>query len=193
MLESRAVPSDNSGSRSGRTPRLLDANALWNYALKILSVRSLSTGEVRDKLRRKAENPEDIDGIISRLRDSGYLNDSRFAEGYARARRDTQGFGKIRVLRDLRQRRVAPNVAARAVEGVFEDADETEMIEAFLRRKYRTVDLPVFLQEDRNLRSAYRRLISAGFSSGASIRVLKRYAAQADQLQTEEDFPGDSL
>jgi len=193
MLESRAVPGDNFRSRSKRTPRLLDANALWNYALKILSIRSLSTGEVRDKLRRKAENPEDIDGIISRLRDSGYLNDSRFAEGFARARRESQGFGKIRVLRDLRQRRVAPNVAAKAVEGIFEDADETEMIEAFLRRKYRTVDLPVFLQEDRNLRSAYRRLISAGFSSGGSIRVLKRYAAQADQLQAEEDFPGDSL
>ena len=151
----------------------------------------MSAGEVRDKLRRKAEDPNDIDGIILRLHDAGFLNDSKFAEGYARARRESQGFGKIRVLRDLRQRRVAPDLAGKAVAGVFEDADETEMIDAFLSRKYRAVDLPAFLKEDRNLRSAYRRLIAAGFSSGGSIRVLKRYAAQADQLEAEEDISAD--
>jgi regulatory protein len=172
---------------SDRTPRRLDATALWNYALKILGMRALSTGQVRDKLRRKAENPEDIEPVISRLREHGFLNDSRFAEGYARARRENDGFGKIRVLRDLRQRRVAPGLAAAAVEREFKDIDEGEMIESFLARKYRTVDMSVFLQEDRNLRSAYRRLITAGFSSGASIRVLKRYAAQADELHAEED------
>src|SRR5688500_14451631 len=101
---------------SDRTPRRLDAAALWNYALKILGMRALSTGQVRDKLRRKAENAEDIEPVISRLRENGFLNDSRFAEGYARARRESDGFGKIRVLRDLRQRRVAPGLAATTVE-----------------------------------------------------------------------------
>jgi len=174
----------------GYRPRLLDATELWNYALKILGMRALSTGEVRQKLTRKAANPEDVGSTISRLRDSGYLNDTNFAESYARARREGQGFGKMRVLRDLRQRRVAPGVASKAVEGAFADANETEMIENFLARKYRTVDLGAFLQEDRNLRAAYRRLRYAGFSSGASIRVLKRYAAQADELERDEgDLP----
>jgi regulatory protein len=181
------MPSDAPRSRKQRQPKLLDAEGLWGYALKILGMRALSTGEVRDKLRRKAENAEDIDGIISRLRDLGYLNDSRFAESYARARREGEGFGRMRVIRDLRQRRVAPGVAEQAVKGAFADADETEMIEAYLARKYRGKNLTEFLQEDKNLSSAFRRLRYAGFGTGPAIRVLKRYAARADELQDDED------
>jgi regulatory protein len=187
MLESRAMSSDGPRTRKQRPPKLLDATALWSYAVKILGMRALSTGEVRDKLRRKAENPEDIDSVISRLRDYGFLNDTQFADNYARARRDSEGFGKMRVVRDLRQRRVAPTVAEQAVKSAFEDTDETEMIEAYLARKYRAKNLPEFLQQDKNLKAAYRRLRYAGFGVGPSIRVLKRYAAQAEQLEGEED------
>lgn len=190
MLESRAMSSDAPRPRKQRQPKLLDAEALWSYALKILGMRALSTGEVRDKLKRKARNPEDIEGIISRLRDYGYLNDSRFAESYARARLEGEGFGKMRVIRDLRQRRVAPGVAEQAVKGAFADADETEMIEAYLARKYRGKNLPEFLKDDKNLNAAFRRLRYAGFGSGTVIRVLKRYAARAHELEdNEEDSP----
>ena len=38
-----------------RKPRLLNADALWSFALKVLSGRAHSTGELREKLRRRAE------------------------------------------------------------------------------------------------------------------------------------------
>jgi regulatory protein len=181
------MSSDAPRPRKQREPKLLDAEGLWSYALKILGMRALSTGEVRDKLKRKAQNNDDIDGTISRLRDYGYLNDARFAESYAQARRDGEGFGKMRVIRDLRQRRVAPAVAEQAVKGAFADADETGMIEAYLARKYRGKNLTEFLQEDRNLNAAFRRLRYAGFGSGTAIRVLKRYAARAEEPQDDEE------
>jgi regulatory protein len=93
----------------------------------------------------------------------------------------------MRVIRDLRQRRVAPAVAEQAVKGAFADADETGMIEAYLARKYRGKNLTEFLQEDRNLNAAFRRLRYAGFGSGTAIRVLKRYAARAEELQDDEE------
>jgi regulatory protein len=172
---------------AGRAPKKLDAEGLWAYSLKLLGGRALSTGEVRQKLIRRAENEPDIETTISKLRDYGYLNDTRFAEGYAAARRDNEGFGRMRVLRDLRQRRVAPNLAGDAVQTAFEGIDEVAQIEAFLERKYRNVNLGEVLQEEKKLHGAYRRLRYAGFSSGASIRVLKRYAAQAEQLEDEPE------
>jgi len=48
-----------------RRPRLLDAAALWEYALKSLGGRAHSTGDLREKLRRRAEKAEDIDGVLS--------------------------------------------------------------------------------------------------------------------------------
>lgn len=172
----------------GRSPKKLGAEALWEYSLKLLGGRALSISEVRQKLLRRAEKDTDIDVIIGRLREYGFLNDTKFAEGYATGRRDNERFGRMRVLRDLRQRRVAPTVADNAVQQVFQDTDETLQVEAFLQRKFRNVNLADLLQDEKKLQSAYRKLRYAGFSSGTSIRVLKKYAARADEL---EDGPDD--
>jgi regulatory protein len=90
-------------------------------------------------------------------------------------------------MRDLMARRVAPAVAQEAVNAAFEGADEVGMIEQFLARKFRGKDLGALLQEEKNLASAFRKLRLAGFSAGTSIRVLKRYAAEADRLEEMDD------
>jgi len=157
-----------------------------NYAARALSGRALTSSELREKLRRRAERKEDVDGVISRLKDAGYLNDKRFAESFANWRRDNAGFGKTRVVRDLMARRVAPALAKQAADKAYQESDEIAMIEHFLARKYRGKDLKTMLCEEKHLASAYRKLRGAGFSSGNSIRVLKRYAAEADQLEEME-------
>jgi regulatory protein len=172
-----------------RKTKLLDAEALTNYALRLLGGRAYSTGELREKLRQRAESAGSIDGVLQKLKEAGYLNDRRFAENYAAARLENQGFGKMRVLRDLRQRRVAPQLAEQVTERTFESTDESGLIEAFLKRKFRAQPLSAYLKEEKNLAAAFRRLRYAGFSAGASIRVLKRYASRADELEgleTEE-------
>src|SRR5512140_463641 len=102
-----------------RKPRRLDAESLWLYALKALAQRAHSTGELREKLRRRAERATDIDDVLARLKDAGYLDDRRFAESFATARLSNERFGRGRVLQDLRQRRVAPALAEKTVSQVY--------------------------------------------------------------------------
>lgn len=156
------------------------------YALRALGSRALSSGELRQKLVRRAEHIEDIDAVLAKLKESGYLDDRRYAESYATARLENEGHGRTRVLRDLRQRRVAPALAEQAVDQTFHDTDELDLIDAYLKRKFRGKDLPSWLSEEKNLMSAYRRLRYAGFSSGNSIRVLKRYGQRAEELEDVE-------
>ena len=125
-------------------------------------------------------------GYLGKLKDSGYLNDQRFAENFATARLENEGFGHMRVLRDLRQRRVAPKMAEQVVDRTFRETEETELIHAFLERKYRTRPLPEFLSEEKNLAAAFRRLRYAGFSAANSIRVLKRYSRMEEALDSLE-------
>ena len=166
--------------------KTLDENGLMAFAARALSARALTISELREKLKRRAAEPSDIDVVVARLKESGYLNDQRFAESYASWRRDDGGFGKTRVLRDLMARRVAPAVARKASEKAFEGADEIAMIEKFLDRKYRGKDLGALLKEEKNLAAAYRKLRISGFSTSNSVRVLKRYAEQAELLEDDE-------
>lgn len=178
---------DGVPNRGRRRPALLDADELFSYALKALGRRAQSTGEVREKLRRKAASASDIPQVLARLREYGYLDDERMAEAYATARRDSRGFGKARVLRDLQVRRVAPALARKTVDAAYEEVDEVATIEQFLERKYRRVDLPALLGDEKKLASVFRRLRMAGFTASNSIRVLKQYAARAEELEGADD------
>jgi regulatory protein len=169
---------------SERPPRKLDAGRLWEYALRLLSARAHSIGELRQKLLRRAADAEDVPGILARLKEHKYLDDRAYAESFSRARLENEGLGRNRVLSELRKRRVAPPVADQAVADAYRDTDETALIEAYLARKFRKTPLETYLAEPRNLAAAYRRLRSAGFSSATSLRVLKRHAADPEVLDT---------
>src|ERR1039458_938837 len=147
-----------------KRPRL-DAAALWEYALRVLAGRAHSTGDLRQKLRGKAERAADVDPTIARLKEYGYLNDRKFAESFAAARLENEGLGKMRVLADLSRRRVAAGVAQQSVGKVYEDINEQALAEDFVRRKFRMASKENLFQDEKQMASAYRRLVRAGFRS----------------------------
>jgi N-acyl-D-amino-acid deacylase len=78
-------------------------------------------------------------------------------------------------------------VAQQAVTASFKESDEVALIERYLERKYRGKNLGALLAEEKQLASAFRKLRGAGFSTGNSIRVLKRYAAEAEKLEEMDE------
>jgi len=168
--------------RKPARPARKDAAALWEYALRVLGGRAHSTGELREKLRGKAELAADVDPTIARLKEYGYLNDRKFAENFATARLENEGLGKTRVLADLSRRRVAPTVAQQTVGKVYEDVNEAALAEEFVRRKFRMADKETLFQDDKQMASAYRRLVRAGFRSATTIAVLKKFARDPNLL-----------
>lgn len=173
----------------GRPAKLLDREGLMNYAARALTSRALSLNELRDRLKRRASRQDDVAEVIARLKEAGFLNDRKLADSFANWRRENQGLGKTRVVHDLMARRIAPAVAKQAVEAAYSGVDEVALIESFLARKYRGKNLGELLGEEKHLASVFRRLRGAGFSAGNSIRVLKRYAAEAERL---EEMPDES-
>ena len=164
-------------------PKKKDAAELWAYALRALGRRALSAAEIRQRLKEKAANPDDVEPVMAKLGEYGYLNDERFAEEYAGARRVNQGLGRMRVLRDLRGRRVGSEAAAQAVEKIYADTDEVKLVEEFVARKFRSYNLKEYLADPKHLASAYRKLRYAGFGPTACIRVLKRYSEHAEEIE----------
>jgi regulatory protein len=170
-----------------RKPKKLDSGALWEYALRVLGQRAHSANELRQKLSKRSESAADVDAVMRKLRDYGLTDDTKFSEAFASSRLQNRGFGRFRVLRDLRSKSVSGNIAQAAVEKTFAGTDELELIQRFLERKYRGKKLDEFLKEEKNLASVYRRLRTAGFSSGNSLSILKRYTQQVEDWNGFEE------
>jgi len=160
----------------------LDEKSLWEYALRLLSQRAHSAGEIRQKLLKRAQSAADLEAVLAKLREYEMVDDRRFSEAFATARLQNDGFGRYRILNDLRRKRVSATVAEGAVNRAFTGTDEQQLIERYLTRKYRNIDLTQFLKEEKNLASAYRRLRTAGFSSGSAVAALKRYSQRVEDL-----------
>lgn len=168
----------------------LNKDILYDYAVRVLADRACSCDELRFKLRRRAAHISDIEPVIQRLLELGYLNDQRFAGMYATIRVENDGFGRARVLHDLRARRIAPNLAEEAVSQAFGDKDEQEMVSAFIERRMPAVAVGGHTGDERRLAAAYRKLRRAGFSSGAILTVLRRFASRPELL--DEPPPDDA-
>jgi regulatory protein len=163
-------------------PRKLDAEGLWQYALRTLGMRAHSVNELRQKLARRADSPAAVTETMDKLSGYGLTDDAKFSEALAATRLQNKGFGRFRVLNELRAKRVASTVAESAIDAAYAGTDEGELIKKFLDRKYRGKDLATLLKEPKNIGSVYRRLRLAGFTSDGSLLVLKTYSTQIDEL-----------
>ncbi len=172
---------------TNRAPKKLSPEALWEYALHVMGIRAHSSSELRKKLERRAQSSLDVSSVMSKLREYGIVDDKKFSESFASARLANSGVGRFRVLRELRAKQVPSTIAEQAVNSAFAGADEQELAESFLLRKYRGKDLAVFLAQEKNLAAAYRRLRTGGFSASAALSVLKRYSRRAESFDEVEE------
>lgn len=159
-----------------------------------LGRRAFASEELSSKLRSRAGRAADVEGTIARLKEIGYLDDRRFAEGFALNRAENDGFGRMRVLSDLRAKRVPAKIAETAVAQVFEDKSESDQIDAFMERRMPSLLKGGKVEDDRELARAWRRLRHAGFSSGGALSALKRIAAKPELIEepTEEEESSES-
>ena len=180
--------------RARKSARKLETEELFEYAVQCLGRRAFASEELSAKLRLRAARLGDVDAALKRLKDIGYLDDRRFAESFALNRAENDGFGKMRVLSDLRARRVPAKLAESAVARVFEDRSESDQIEAYIDRRMPSLRAGGKVEDDRELARVWRRLRHAGFSSGAALAALKRLAARPELIEepVEEEESNES-
>jgi regulatory protein len=152
---------------------------LFGAAVRALARRARSSGEIRALLARRKAAKSDIEAVIHRLREHGYLDDARFARTFVASRIENRLEGKTRVRRDLAARRVNPKIADEAVRHGFEGVDEAELLRQYLERKLRLgkpLDraTPLGAAKPSAVQSLYRRLLRAGFRSDTIVGELKR-------------------
>ncbi len=167
-----------------KTPAPLDTDSLYQIAVRALARRAHSSAEVRALLLRRKAAKANVEAVLARLRDHGFLDDVRFARSFVASHIENRLEGRVRVRRDLAARRVRPDVADEALRSGFEAVDEARLLRQYLRRKLR-VSKP--LGKPSAVQALYRRLLRAGFRSDTIVGELKPLLRAASRRGADDE------
>ena len=140
-------------------------------ALTLLSARELSEAQIRTRLKRRQIDDDDIDAAVSRLKADGTLNDRRVALALARMESAIKHRGRSRVIQKIRQAGIDGDTAEDAVREVFEDVDESALLDRALERRLHG-KAPKEL-DDKGRARVVRGLVAQGFRLEAILKKMK--------------------
>lgn len=130
---------------------------LYSRALKLISSRPYSERELRDKLARRGDAAE-IEKIVLKLKSSGLLNDLDLSYNFASYRARGKNVGRARAALELRRRGVSREVAEQALEQVYREVSEAELIDRAIEKWLRRSGPPRNPKELARLRAYLERL-----------------------------------
>jgi regulatory protein len=149
-----------------KEPRLVNPEKArertFQRAVKLLAAKPRSVAELRERLLEKQwTNEAIVEAVLLKLGEYGYLNDERFAFGYASYRVRQKPMGRQRIMRDLQLKKVDRETADEALRLVFEETPEEELIDRAIEKRTRLRGLPRTRSE---IKSLIDHLMRQGFS-----------------------------
>ena len=181
MVRLRNKNKATTASKSSSTPEER-RRQVFQRAAKLLSAKSRSIAELRDLLTQRPGTSEaHVEEVLARLKEYGYLNDQRFAISYASAKVRQRPIGRQRLKRDLTLKQVSKETADEALDMVFAETSESELIDRAIEKRVRLRGRPGNRAEAKSL---FDHLLRQGFPFEL-VADKVRAAAQAN-LDDEE-------
>jgi len=140
-------------------------------AVKLLAAKPRSVAELRERLLEKEWADEAaVEHALEKLKEYGYLDDERFAFGFASYRVRQKPVGRQRLARDLKDKKVSRETADAALDLLYSETSEEELIERAIEKRVRLRGRPATRQE---VKSLYDHLQRRGFSYDLIIRKVR--------------------
>ena len=134
----------------------------FERAVKLLAAKPRSVAELRERLlQRRGTTEAVVETVIARLREYGYLDDERYAFTYASSRVKQRPIGRRRLERDLKFKQIENDVAAEALELVYTETPEEQLIDRAIEKRIRLRGRPKDRAEAKKL---FDHLLRQGFA-----------------------------
>lgn len=132
------------------------------------------TWEMRSKMRQWRIDDSDAEKIIESLVGRRFVDDARFARSFVHDKFSFSGWGRRRILLELRQRRIPADAIAEAMECI-DPADYEALALRQIRRKVATLPQP--LDYDSRVK-VFRFAVSRGFEPDLVSQLLSKLKAE---------------
>lgn len=138
------------------------------YLLRIFEYRPYTESEVKQKLERRGIDPEIIKQLITQFKQSGLIDDYKFAKDWI----ETRGFrfGVYRLRSELLRKGVAPEIIDKALTDA-EIPDPYELARRLAMRRLK--QLPASLPTDKKARRLMAFLARRGINYETIVEVIK--------------------
>ena len=171
------------GSSRHSTRERAGASDPMAAALGHLTRRARTIAGMRSFLKAKGHSEPEVNRVVSRLIEMGYLNDRDYAERYVATCR-AKPRGRLRITSELLARGVARGTIDSALALSFTIGDESEALNSALAKAVSQAGGGLDAAGCRRVAS---RLLRRGF---APAHVMKAIAALGRGLPDEDDRPG---
>ena len=134
---------------------------VFQRAVKLLAAKPRSVAELQERLLQgRFANKINVDEVISRLREYGYLDDERFALSYASLKVKQRPVGRRRLQQDLSLKKVSRTVVEGVLDQVYAETSEEELIDQAIEKRIRLRGRPKTRVETKSL---FDHLLRQGF------------------------------
>lgn len=165
----------------------LNESGLYDYGVKALGRQMRTEAELRRLMHQRVEpgprGDEIIAAVIARLREQHYLDDRAYAETYARLRQENEKFGQRRVRQSLRQKGVSAAMVEKTLTESYARTNEEALARQHLERK--RIRKP---ENEKETARVMRRLVAAGFSTGAIYKILRQWDVPDESLSALDNL-----
>jgi regulatory protein len=132
---------------------------VYARALKLLAHKPYSEAELQTKLAKYGDAVE-IAKVIEKLKALNLVDDLNFSRSFASYRVRTKLFGRVRAAKDLKSRHVPAHIIDQALDEVFREAPEAEVIDMAVEKWVSRHGTP---RTQNELKSLYDYLRRQGF------------------------------
>lgn len=146
--------------------QLSNHDDIWRSSLQVITCRSYSEKELRQKLEQKGYGCDSIEKVLYRLKEYDYINDVKLANQLFRKYLQANKYSSKQILYKLKQRGL-PDAIVFEVTRDFDVADEEW--KAALKLVTARFKNPDTITKEK----LYRYLISRGFSTASIHRAVQ--------------------
>lgn len=152
----------------------LDRGNAYRSAIRILSKRAKSSGELRRKLREYRYETDAIEWSIDRLTELGVLNDEEYARMVVRSQLSRKPAGRRLLSGKLREKGIESQIIELVLDEMLEDRDTIADARKLAQQAARSIS-------DRHDREVRKRRITARLARrGFDFDVIKRVVGELD-------------
>ena len=107
-------------------------------AYRLLGYRMRSIYEMKIKLKSKGFSSNEVENVINKLEDLGYLNDEQFAETLAREKISNKKVGPIFVQSELKKHNIEQAMIDKIIKNAYQEHKILELIKFHINKKIKS-------------------------------------------------------